>query len=61
MELHNLYAIQSIIRVIKGRRRRWEGQVACMGKRTVYRILVGCQKERYHQEDLDIKKLNFVA
>jgi hypothetical protein len=40
-ELHNLYSSPSIIRMIKSRRMRWAGQVARMGKRNAYRILVG--------------------
>jgi hypothetical protein len=41
-ELHDLYCSPSIIRIIKSRRMRWAGHVACMGeKRNVYRILVG--------------------
>jgi hypothetical protein len=41
-ELHNLYSLPSIIRIIKTRRMRWEGHVALMGeKRNVYRLLVG--------------------
>jgi hypothetical protein len=30
-ELHNLYSSLSIIRMIKSRRMRWAGNVACMG------------------------------
>jgi hypothetical protein len=30
-ELHNLYATQNIIRVIKSRRMRWVGHIARMG------------------------------
>jgi len=30
-ELHNLYSSPNIIRVIKSRRKGWEGHVACMG------------------------------
>jgi hypothetical protein len=38
VELHNLYSSPSIIRLIKSRRMRWAGPVACMGKmRTMYR------------------------
>jgi hypothetical protein len=38
-ELHNLYSLPSIIRVIKSRRMRWAGHVARMGKkRNAYRI-----------------------
>jgi hypothetical protein len=41
-ELHNLYCLSSIIRIIKSRRMRWAWNVARMGeKRTAYRILVG--------------------
>jgi len=37
-----LYASPNIILVIKPRRIRWEGHVACMGTlRNVYNILVG--------------------
>jgi hypothetical protein len=44
--LHNeeldLYSSPNIIRVIKSRRIRWAGHVACMGEgRGAYRILVG--------------------
>jgi hypothetical protein len=40
-ELHNLYSSPSIIRMIKSRRKRWEGHVARMGIRGIHRILVG--------------------
>jgi hypothetical protein len=41
-ELHNLYCLSSIIRMIKARRMRWAGHVARRGeRRSVYRILVG--------------------
>jgi hypothetical protein len=41
-ELHNLYSLPSIIRIIKPRRMRLAGHVARMGeKRNVYRLLVG--------------------
>jgi hypothetical protein len=40
-ELHNLYASPNIIRVIKSRRMRWAGNVACVGEmRNLYKILV---------------------
>jgi hypothetical protein len=36
-----LYAAPNIIRIIKSRRKRWVGQVACMGEmRNAYQILV---------------------
>jgi hypothetical protein len=41
-ELHNQYFSSNIFRVIKSRRMRWVGHVACMGEgRGVYRFLVG--------------------
>jgi hypothetical protein len=41
-ELHNLHTSPDIIRVIKSRRMRWAGHIACMGKmRNAYNILVG--------------------
>jgi hypothetical protein len=41
-ELHNLYCSPSKIRMIKSKRIRWAGYVACMkAKRNAYRILVG--------------------
>jgi hypothetical protein len=41
-ELHSVYCSPNIVRVIKLRRMRWAGHVACMGEgRGVYRVLVG--------------------
>jgi hypothetical protein len=40
-ELHGLYSSPSIIRVIKARRMRWAGHVACMGEVRGAYILVG--------------------
>jgi hypothetical protein len=41
-ELHDLYSLPSIIRIMKSRRMRWAGHVARMGeKRNAYRLLVG--------------------
>jgi hypothetical protein len=41
-ELHDLYSSPNIIRVIKSRKMRWAGKVACMGEgRDAYRVLVG--------------------
>jgi hypothetical protein len=44
-ELHSLYSSLNIVRVIKSRRLRWAGHVACMGEgRGVYSVLVGRPK-----------------
>jgi hypothetical protein len=41
-ELHDLYSSPNIVRVIKSRRIRWAGHVACMGEGSgVYSVLVG--------------------
>ena len=41
-ELNDLYSSPNIVRVIKSRRMRWAGHVACMDvERGVYRVLVG--------------------
>jgi hypothetical protein len=41
-ELNGLYSLPNIVHVIKSRRLRWVGHVACIGEgRGVYRILVG--------------------
>jgi hypothetical protein len=41
-ELNGLYSLPNIMRVIKSRRMRWAGHVACMGVgRGVYGVLVG--------------------
>jgi hypothetical protein len=41
-ELHSLYSSPNIVTVIKTRRMRWIGHVACMGEgRGVYGVLVG--------------------
>jgi hypothetical protein len=40
-ELHNLYCLPSIIRIIKSRSMRWAGHVARMGEKNAYRNLVG--------------------
>ena len=37
-----MYSSPNIVRVIKSKRMRWAGYVACMGEeRVVYRVLVG--------------------
>ena len=41
-DLNDLYSSPNIIRVIKSRRLKWAGHVACMGERRgTYRVLVG--------------------
>ena len=46
-ELNDLYFSPNIVRVIKSRRMRWAGHVACMGEeRGVYRVLVGKSEGR---------------
>ena len=41
-ELRDLYSLPNIVRVVKSRRMRWAGHVACIGEgRGVHRILVG--------------------
>ena len=41
-ELNDLYCSPNIFRLIKSRRMRWAGHVACMEERRgVYRVLVG--------------------
>jgi hypothetical protein len=41
-ELNDLYSSPNVTQVIKSRRMRWTGNVACMGEnRRAYRILVG--------------------
>jgi hypothetical protein len=44
-ELHCLYSSPNIVRVIKSRRMRWAGHVACIGEgRGVCRVLIGRPK-----------------
>ena len=41
-ELSDLYSLPNIVRVVKSRRMRWAGHVACMREgRGVHRVLVG--------------------
>ena len=41
-ELRDLYSLPNIVRVVKSRRMRWVGHVACMGERRgVHRVLMG--------------------
>jgi hypothetical protein len=51
-ELNDLYTSPSIVRVIKSRRMRWAGHLACMGERRgIYRVLVGNLRERDNLRD----------
>jgi len=46
-ELSDLYSLPNIMRVVKSRRMRWAGHVACMGQgRGVHRVLVGRPEEK---------------
>jgi hypothetical protein len=41
-ELHDLYSLPNIIRIIKSKRMRWAGHLARMGeKRNVYKLFLG--------------------
>ena len=51
----DLYSSPNIVRVIKSRRMRWDGNVARMGEeRGVYRVLVGTPKGRRPLGDLGV-------
>jgi len=46
-ELNDLYSSPNMVRVIKSRRMRWAGHVACMGEeRSVCRVLLGKREGR---------------
>jgi len=46
IELNDLYSSPDMVRLIKSRRMRWAGHVACMVKsRDVYSVLVGEPEE----------------
>ena len=54
-ELNDLYCSPNIVRVIKWRRMRWAGHVACTGEESgVYKVLVGNRKEGDHWGDLGV-------
>ena len=51
-ELNVLYSSRIIVRMIKSRRMRWAGHVACMGeRRDVCRVLVGKPEGKRPLED----------
>jgi hypothetical protein len=54
-ELHSLYSASDIVRMIKSRRMKLAGHIACMGEeRSMYRVLVGRPEGTDHWEDLCI-------
>jgi hypothetical protein len=54
-ELHNLYSLSNIVRVIKSGRIRWSGHVAPMGRGEVFTgFWLGGPKVRDHWEDLGV-------
>jgi hypothetical protein len=53
-ELCNLYSSPNIVRVIKSRRIRWAGHVACMGGEVFMGFWLGGLKVRDHWKDLGI-------
>jgi hypothetical protein len=56
-ELHNLYSSPDIITQIKSRRMRWEGCVAHMEEKKVYRVWWESLKERdlLERQGVDVK------
>jgi hypothetical protein len=49
------HILPNIIRLIKSRRMRWAGHVACMGEvRNLYSMSVGKSEGRNHSEDLGV-------
>jgi hypothetical protein len=51
-ELHSLYTSQYTIRLMKSRRMRWTGDVACMKEdRKVHKVLVVNPEEKDDSED----------
>jgi hypothetical protein len=54
-ELQSLYASPNIISVIKSRRMRWVGHVACMeGMRNAYKMFIGKPEGKRPLKELDI-------
>jgi hypothetical protein len=54
-ELHNLYASQNVIRVIKSERMRWEGHVARIGEMgNAHNIFVENYEGKNHSEELGV-------
>jgi hypothetical protein len=54
-ELNDLYSLPNIVRVVKSRKMRWVGYVACMGEESgVHRALVGKPEGKSHWGDPDL-------
>jgi hypothetical protein len=54
-ELHSLYSLPNIVRVIKSRKMRWAGHVTRMGREEVFTgFWFGSPKARGHWEDLGV-------
>jgi hypothetical protein len=56
-ELHDLYFLPNIVRVIKSRRMRWAGHVARMGEgrgEVLTEFWLGGPKARDHWEDVGV-------
>jgi hypothetical protein len=54
-ELHSLYSLPNIVRMIKSRRVRWAGHVARMGRGEMFiRFWLGGLKARDYWEDLGV-------
>jgi hypothetical protein len=54
-ELHSLYSLLNIVRVVKAKRLRWAGHAARMGEgRIVYRVWLRSPKIRDHWGDLGV-------
>jgi hypothetical protein len=54
-ELNDLYSVANTVRVVKSRRMRWAGHVACVGEeRGVHRVLVESLRERGHWGNQDV-------
>ena len=57
-ELYNLYFSSNFSLVIRSRRMRWAGHVACMRERRgAHRALVGNLRERDHLEDIGVEEV----
>ena len=54
-EISDLYSLPNILRVVKSRRMRWAGHVACMGEgRVCTGFWCGNLRERDHWGDPDV-------